>query len=160
MVLVQLIHLAQVALAGYGALHSYGAITNLRTYESTAEKAAQYSNEAGRQLRGTRTTQGAGALALAASLGAALHLLLNGSALRCGLLAAVMAAVVAAAGAHVRGFWGAPRGEGRTAGRRVPLPKMGRYNEAQKHTEEILKVLNWMAYSWVVAAVVGIIRGY
>ncbi|RYP90478.1 hypothetical protein DL770_003389 [Monosporascus sp. CRB-9-2] len=160
MVLMQLIHLTQIALAGYGALHSYGAITNLRTYESTAEKAAQYSNEAERQLRGTRTTQGAGAFALAASLGAALHLLLNGSAFRCGLLAVVVAAVVAAARAHVRGFWGPPNGDGRTAGKKIPLPKMGRYNEAQRHTEEILKVLDWVTYSWVVAAVVGIFRGY
>ncbi|RYP63985.1 hypothetical protein DL769_006811 [Monosporascus sp. CRB-8-3] len=161
MVLIQLVHLTQVALAGYGALHSYGAITNLRTYEPTAEKAARYSNEAGRQLHGTRTTQGAGALALAASLGAALHLLLYGSAFRCGLLAVVVAVAVAAARAHVRGFWGPPKGDdGRTAGKRVPLPKMGLHNVAQGHTEKILKVLDWMTYSWVVAAVVGIFRGY
>ncbi|RYO98223.1 hypothetical protein DL764_007151 [Monosporascus ibericus] len=160
MILMQLIHLTQVALAGYGALHSYGAITNLRTYESTAEKAARYSNEAERQLHETRTTQGAGAAALAASLGAALHLLLNGSAFQGGLRAAVMMAVVAAARAHGRGFWGPPRGEGRTAGEKVPLPKMGRYNEAQSHTEEILKVLDWTTYSWIVAAMVGIFRGY
>ncbi|RYP24981.1 hypothetical protein DL765_000209 [Monosporascus sp. GIB2] len=160
MVLMQLIHLTQVALAGYGALHSYSAVTKLRTYEPTTEKAAKYSNEAERQLRGTRTTQGAAAFALASSLCAALHLLLYGSALRGGLLAAAMAAAVAAAGAHVRGFWAPKGGDGRTAGKTVPLPKMGRYNEARRHTEEILKVLDWMTYSWVLAAVVGLFCGY
>lgn len=40
------------------------------------------------------------------------------------------------------------------------LPKMGGYNEAQRCTRTVLLTLDWLAYSWVVAAVVGVVRGY
>jgi hypothetical protein len=64
MFFVQLFHAAQVALSAYGLQVSYVAITNLQQYEERTKKAAKYSNEAGRRLHKTRTTQASGALAV------------------------------------------------------------------------------------------------
>lgn len=55
---------AQVALGLYGAYHSYVAITLLQEYEGVTKKAAEWSTEAQRQLDQTRSTQGAGAVAV------------------------------------------------------------------------------------------------
>jgi hypothetical protein len=57
-------HIAQIALGGYGALISFKAIIRLQKYESTAKKLADWSSEANKQLQLTRTTQGAGAVAV------------------------------------------------------------------------------------------------
>lgn len=166
MVLVQLIHLAQAVLAGYGAASSYAAITNLRRYEEPTEKLARYSGEAARQLRETRVTQAAGALALAASLLAALYLAVAGRSLgpvfrSVGAPAAMVCALVSARARMAR-YWAPGDGGGNTigGGRRVPLPKMGGYNEARRRTGVVLTSLDWLAYSWVVASVVGLVRGY
>lgn len=166
MVLMPLIHLSQAALASYGALHSYHAITHLRRYEAPTEHLAQhYSAEAGRQLRETRITQAAAALALAASLAASLYLARRGGTLSfVPRVAAALVLVAALVSARARGarYWGEPRdGDGTKVGEKVGLlPKMGGYNEAQRCTRTVLLTLDWLAYSWVVAAVVGVVRGY
>lgn len=157
MVLTQLIHLTQAALAVHGATHSYTAITNLQRYEEPTEKLAKHSDEAARQLRETRVTQAVGALALAASLLTSLYLTLRGGALGFVLRTAVglvVVGVLASARARVASFW-APR-DGDTVGGRVPLPKMGSYNEAQRRTQGVLRTLDWLAYSWAVVLVVGL----
>jgi hypothetical protein len=61
-------HLIQIAVGGYAALISFKAIMRLQKYESTAKKLADWSSEAGKQLQLTRTTQGAGAVAVSRSL--------------------------------------------------------------------------------------------
>ncbi|KAK7753147.1 hypothetical protein SLS62_004879 [Diatrype stigma] len=166
MVLMPLIHLSQAALASYGALHSYGAITRLQRYEAPTEQLARHSGEAGRQLRETRATQAAAALALAASLLASLYLAFRGGS-RTLAPAAALALVAALVSARARAarYWGEPRedgggvGVGEKAGMRL-LPKMGSYEEARGSTATVLRTLDWLAYSWVVAAVVGLVRGY
>jgi len=55
-------HVLQVVLSFYALRHSYVAITNLRKYEETTKKAAEWSDEAQKQLDKTRTTMGAGAI--------------------------------------------------------------------------------------------------
>lgn len=73
-----LYHVVQSVLTTYGALHSWSAIRHLQRYEGAAEKLASGgtvrpgSADAQRQLAETRTTQAVGALALGASLLAAL----------------------------------------------------------------------------------------
>jgi hypothetical protein len=57
-------HIAQIAVGAYGALISFKAIIRLQKYETTAKKLADWSSEAGKQLQLTRTTQGAGAVAV------------------------------------------------------------------------------------------------
>ncbi len=59
---MRVIHLAQALLSGYGAFHSYKAIVNLQTYEATTKKLARWSDEVGKQLHKTRTTQATAAL--------------------------------------------------------------------------------------------------
>ncbi|KAK8019996.1 hypothetical protein PG990_005134 [Apiospora arundinis] len=76
--LLQILHLAQAALAGYGGQQSFAAIQNLQKYEETAQKAAKWSNEADRQLKKTRTTQAAGVVALVMSLVASVLLAFRG----------------------------------------------------------------------------------
>lgn len=57
-------HVAQLVLAAYGGFLSYQAVVRLQKYEKTSEKLADWSKEAARQLRLTRTTQAAGAVAV------------------------------------------------------------------------------------------------
>jgi hypothetical protein len=63
---MRIIHLGQALLSGYGALHSYIAVTNLQKYEKTSEKLAEWSKEAANQLHKTRTTQTTAAIAVRA----------------------------------------------------------------------------------------------
>ena len=57
-------HLAQTCLNAYTGYMSHTAITKLRRYEESTEKAAQYLNTAAEQLHKTRTTQAAGAVSV------------------------------------------------------------------------------------------------
>ena len=59
---LQGLHTVQIGIAAYGAYQSYVAITMLQGYESISKKAAEWSNEAQKQLDLTRSTQAAGAL--------------------------------------------------------------------------------------------------
>ena len=59
---------------------------------------------------------------------------------------------------HIKNYW-APQ-DGKTVGVRIPLPNMGDYNEAQKKTEQLLEVLEWLEYSWVLTSFVAGIVGY
>ena len=61
---MRLVHLGQALLSGYGALHSYIAVTNLQKYEKTSEKLAAWSKDAANELHKTRTTQTTAALAV------------------------------------------------------------------------------------------------
>jgi len=56
-----------VALSAYALYHSYNSIQNVREYEKPAERAAKYSNIAEDELNKTRTTEGAGAIAVGLS---------------------------------------------------------------------------------------------
>ncbi|KAH6653050.1 hypothetical protein BKA67DRAFT_659694 [Truncatella angustata] len=159
---LQLLHIAQAGLAAYGGQQSYTAVTNLQKYEDAAKKAAKYSNEAQRQLHKTRTTQTSGALAITASLLTSLYLFWRGG--QGGILyrfiaSPVMAAAVYFARTHIAQYWSGSKG-GKTAGARVPLPKMGDYNEAQRRTEELLQVLDYLMFSWVATALVALFKGY
>lgn len=69
--------------------------------------------------------------------------------------ARVLASPATAAGlnavrAHIRGFW--------SGGGKVPLA--AGYNGAIQKTEELLGVLKWLQYSWVVSAVLAGVVGY
>lgn len=69
--------------------------------------------------------------------------------IRIGLSPALLLLVLFARG-HIKNYW-APT-DGKTVGLRIPLPKMGEYNVAQKQTENLLKILEWLEYSWVTTA--------
>jgi hypothetical protein len=56
-------------------------------------------------------------------------------------------------------YWAGSK-DGKTAGMRVPLPKMGDYNEAQKRTEELLKVLDYLMMSWLATSLAALLKGY
>ena len=158
--LLQFMHLGQAALASYGALQSYTAITNLQKYESVSEKLAEWSSEAGKQLHKTRTTQTSGAAAILCSLIAALLLALRGSSYNFFVRLAAspaMAVGVLLAVRHMRSYW---TSEGKTEGKRVPLPKMEEYNAALEQTEGLLRVLDWLMFSWAATSVAALIGGY
>ena len=64
LILSALLSSGQVALSSYALYFSVISIRKLRRYEKISEQAAQYSNTADEQLQRTRTTQGAGAIAV------------------------------------------------------------------------------------------------
>ncbi|KAK8113805.1 uncharacterized protein PG998_001703 [Apiospora kogelbergensis] len=153
--LLQVLHIAQAALAGYGGQQSYNAIQNLQKYEETAQKMAKYSNEAERQLKKTRTTQAAGVVALALSLVASVLLAFRGRSM--GFLVRTLASPFMAgclflAQQYMKDYWGGSK--------RVPLPKMGSYNDAQKQTEDLLQVLERLMFLWFATSVLCVLAGY
>jgi len=152
---LRLLHLAQAALSLYAASTSYTAITNLQKYEATTKKLAKWSGTVEEQLQKTRTTQGTGAVTILLSLLTSSTLaLIPGSLPRWLLFMASPAVVLVSAVArqYIKGFWA--NGDGKSVGTRVPLPNMEDYNRAQRATEELLQVLQWLEYSWVGAAFV------
>lgn len=188
--LMRLIHAGQALLGSYAAYNSYVAITNLQTYEATSKKLAEWSDEAAKQLHKTRTTQAAGALAVCpvpyptsphtktythpphhtntTSLAQILLSITTSLALtlvpesfpRAALFAAspCLVIVMMLTRSHMKNYW-APK-DGKTVGVRVPLPNMGQYNEAEKATEKVLEVLQWVEWSWVGASLFAGLNGY
>lgn len=58
--LISLVALSNTILSGYTLYQSLGSISNVKTYEEKAEKAADWSNSAKKQLWDTRYTIGTG----------------------------------------------------------------------------------------------------
>ncbi len=58
---------------------------------------------------------------------------------------------------YIKNFWapGATDSKGKDQGTRVPLPKMGDYNLAVQKTEDLLKCLEYLEYSWVITSLFG-----
>ncbi|GAB7365388.1 hypothetical protein MBLNU230_g6466t1 [Neophaeotheca triangularis] len=163
MPLLQLLHLPQAALSAWGLYLSAIAIVNLRKYEQTTKKAAEYSKTVEQELHKTQSTQTSGAIAVFLSLEAALILssvgyLLQPPAWLRYVGSPFVLFAVSVARAHVAGYW-APQ-DGKNVGVRVPLPKMEAYNEAQKKTEDMLQVLQWLQWSWGVTSVAAGVVGY
>jgi hypothetical protein len=70
----------------------------------------------------------------------------------------ILVIVTMLARGHMKNYW-APK-DGKTVGVRVPLPNMGQYNDAQRATEQLLEVLQWMEWSWVGASLGAGMVGY
>ncbi|GAB7352067.1 hypothetical protein MBLNU459_g2573t1 [Dothideomycetes sp. NU459] len=153
MVLVQLLHVPQAALAAYGLYVSYVCISNLRQYEDATKKAAEYSAEAERQLHATRTTQASGALAVLASLVVACTLSTASGVLppfiRYSLSPVMLVGTLFARG-HIKNFW--------SSATKVPFAKG--YNEAISRTKEVMLILAYLEYSWVGMSLLGAMIGY
>lgn len=112
----------------------------LMRYEERTEKAAKYSNEAGRQLYKTRTTQGAAVIACATSTVSAACLTFSNSRTSTGAaLAVINAAACMSARVYVSDFWkGAAR-----------VPGAGDYNDAVRATDKTIAWLGGLAGAWV-----------
>ncbi|KXT07238.1 hypothetical protein AC578_2332 [Pseudocercospora eumusae] len=153
-------HVCQLILSLWGASLSYAAITKLRKYEATAKKLAEWSKEAENQLWKTRTTQATGALAVLASFIASFSLSVVPYTLpkvmRMTTSPALLILVLFARG-HIKNYWAPKDGKNIT---RVPLPKMEEYNEAERQTERLLEVLEYLEYSWVLTSFVDGMVGY
>ncbi|MCJ1439215.1 hypothetical protein MMC27_008606 [Xylographa pallens] len=142
-------HAGQALLSAYGLYTSYISITNLQQYEASSEKAAEYLDTAAHQLHKTRITQASGALAILTSLLTSLALCTRPSisastaaALNVGVAGLALAAML-----HVGNFW---RGKAR-------VPFVEGYNEGMRRTEELRKVLGWLAMSWAATGVGGLV---
>ncbi|KAI1172863.1 hypothetical protein F4777DRAFT_590271 [Nemania sp. FL0916] len=158
--LLKLVHVAQVVIAAYGAVQFQVAITRLLEYEDATKKLAKISNEAERQLHKTRTTQAAGAVALLVSFAVSALLATGGapSILVSYLASPVMALTVFAARTYIQDFWG--KGGKKITANKIPLPKLGAYNEALERTQKALEVLRWLGISWAASTVLALGEGY
>ncbi|KAI3335506.1 hypothetical protein F4824DRAFT_501133 [Ustulina deusta] len=160
--LLKLAHLAQIVIAVYGAMQCQVAISRLVEYEDATKKLAKISGEVERQLHKTRTTQAAGAIAILASFAASVLLITRGASygpLVHYLVSPIMALAVFAARAYLRDFWAGKSGKPVTANK-IPLPKMGGYNEALERTQKSLQVLGWLTISWAASSALALIEGY
>ncbi|KAI1748671.1 hypothetical protein F4782DRAFT_516371 [Xylaria castorea] len=160
--LLKLVHVAQIVIAAYGAMQSQAAISKLLEYEDATKKLAKISSEADRQLHKTRTTQASGAVAILVSFVVSVLLTTGGASygfLVRYLASPVMAGAVFAARAYLQGFWTGKSGKTVTANK-IPLPKMGAYNEALERTQKSLEVLGWLTMGWVASSALALIEGY
>ncbi|KAI0435644.1 hypothetical protein F4803DRAFT_544877 [Xylaria telfairii] len=160
--LLKLIHVAQIVMAAYGAMQSQAAISRLLEYEDATKKLAKISSEAERQLHKTRTTQASGAIAILVSFVVSVLLATGGASygfLVRYLASPGMALAVFAARTHLQDFWAGKGGKAVTANK-IPLPKMGAYNEALERTQRSLEVLGWLAISWVASSALALVEGY
>lgn len=75
---------------------------------------------------------------------------------------AVMLLVVLLARGYIKNFWAPEKDEkGDDKGVKVPpLPNMDDYNVAVRNTEDLLKVLEYLEYSWVTTSLVTGIVGF
>lgn len=117
----------------------------LLNYEDMTKKAAKWSNEAGRQLHKTRTTQTAAVVSTLTSTLSAAYLLysaLSGtddrtkSSAVCGVNAVVCTLVYR----YMKEFWGNAA--------RVPLPGSREYNDAVRGTESVMVYLRGLGLGW------------
>ena len=180
---IQAQHVCQIVLSIYGYRHSYTAISNLRKYEDATKKAAKWSNEVDTQLFTTRMTQGTGFLAVRLFKQACISLrLMRLSQINVSLFAAftlllartylpvwavftispAMLVVVLGARRYIKNFWAPGQdSRGKDAGTKVPLlPSMAEYNLAVEKTEDLLKVLEYLEYSWLITSFVTGMVGY
>ena len=72
-----------------------------------------------------------------------------------------MIVFVVAARYYIKNFWTSTRdSRGKDIGGRVPLPNMNDYNLAVRKTEDLLKVLEYLEYSWVLTTFTAGLVGY
>ncbi|KAI2604810.1 uncharacterized protein GGS25DRAFT_524304 [Hypoxylon fragiforme] len=160
--LLPLLHLAQAALALYGGVQSYLAITNLHKYESASSKLASVSSTAEHQRSKTYATQTSGAASLLSSLLSSLLLAYQGSGygiiVRYGIQVGMVVGLFFARG-HMTAFWGDKKiSEGwMTVGK---LPEMGEYEEARRRTARLLDVLDVLMFSWAATWMGAVVLGY
>ncbi|ESZ93386.1 hypothetical protein SBOR_6233 [Sclerotinia borealis F-4128] len=145
-----LIGSGQIAFTGYNLYLSSIAIPKLLSYEDKAISAAKYSNIAENQLFKTRSTQAASVGALLLTLITATPFLLfpyAGSVIFA--LALVNIAVLLVAREYVGDFW-----KGKT---KLPIPGTGDFNDAIGLTNEVRENQLFLAMSWGVYGVVGLL---
>lgn len=68
--------------------------------------------------------------------------------------------IVLGARQYLKNFWTpAQDSRGKDVGAKVPLPNMEDYNLAVQKTEDLLEVLKYLEYSWLITMVVGGVVG-
>jgi hypothetical protein len=72
-----------------------------------------------------------------------------------------MLVIALASRQYIKGFWapGEKDSQGKDKGTKIPLPNMGDYNLAVQKTEDLLKCLEYLEYSWLISAVLGFTTG-
>ncbi|CAD6449039.1 ff506abd-d5cd-416c-b2f4-22fcf6f5667b [Sclerotinia trifoliorum] len=148
--ILSLISTGQIAFTGYNLYLSSIAIPKLLTYENKAIRAAKYSNIAEEQLFKTRTTQAASVGALILTLSTATpFLLLNYTSSTIFALSTVNLAVLLGTRKYVGDFWkGKPK---------MPIPGTGDFNDAIGLTNEVRENQLFLAMSWVLYGVLGLL---
>ncbi|KAK5936678.1 hypothetical protein PMZ80_011049 [Knufia obscura] len=112
----------------------------LMHYEEKTKKAAQYSNEAERQLHKTRTTQSSAVMAsVASTISATCLIFTRPSTSTSAILATVNAAACLGARMYVADFW---KGCAR-------IPGAGDYNDAVRATEQAITWLGGLTGAWI-----------
>ncbi|KAG8629289.1 hypothetical protein KVT40_003154 [Elsinoe batatas] len=149
----EILHLGQATLASYGIYVSYIAIKNLRQYEEQSKKAAKFSDIAARQLHWTRTTQASGAVAVLLSFSTSLFLATSWHLIprKYRVLASpAMLLITLGVRGHLYNFW---KEKGK-------VPMLKGYNEAIDRTQDLIGVLQYLEYSWVLTSLVAGVLGY
>lgn len=154
-VILAILYSLQAAFSAYNLYLASIAIQKLQKYEEKSKTAAKYSNIAENQLYKTRTTQASGTLAVLCSFISSFFLViypLASSELSTLLKLGVAGLnVVALGGAwkHVGDFWNGKA--------KLPLPKVGDYNDAIGITQEMKLNMTYLIASWTVAGFLGLL---
>ena len=72
-----------------------------------------------------------------------------------------MLVIVLLARGYIKSFWAPEKDRrGKDVGARIPLSNMEGYNEAVEKTESLLKILEYLEYSWLITSFVTGMVGY
>ena len=147
-------------LSAHGAFISYKTVTRLRAYESTSEKAAEWSNTAAQRLRKTRTTQTGAAISVRCpplplpttpqltctkvglSLLTAFTLFIYPT-FSPVVLAVVNATTLSLSREHMQNFWNSKN--------QAQVPFVEKFNLAIKGSEELVTIQQLLALGWAMA---------
>ncbi|KAF6231665.1 hypothetical protein HO173_010197 [Letharia columbiana] len=127
----------------YAGQKSYHAIMNLHSDQDRAEKAAEHSNKAARELWRIRLTQAGGAATVLLSLVSTLALVFLSAAPE--LLASVNVAAEISASLYISGYWRA----------KAEVPFMTEYNEAIRRSNDLRRLLIALSAGWAFTGAVG-----
>ncbi|CAF9921034.1 MAG: hypothetical protein ALECFALPRED_001693 [Alectoria fallacina] len=130
-------------LSVYAGQKSYQAIINLHSDTDRAEKAAEHSDKAARELWRTRLTQASGAATAFLSLISALALLFANAAPE--LVAVVNVVAGTFASMYISGYWKA----------KAQVPFMTEYNEATRKSNDLRRLLIALSAGWAFTGAVG-----
>ncbi|KAG7122143.1 hypothetical protein HYQ44_003041 [Verticillium longisporum] len=133
------------AASGYAVYFSAQSIPKLQKYEQTAEKAAEWSSTAKKQLWDTRYTVGAGFIFSLFSLYNGLSFVLFTSSklvFRNSAWALVLAAGSYGISLYMRSYWN----------NKAKIPMLEEYNRAIEDSTQVAKALDVLVLGWLVVA--------
>ncbi|KAL3419884.1 hypothetical protein PVAG01_08383 [Phlyctema vagabunda] len=147
--ILSVLHTVQSTFAAYNLYVGTQTVSNLLEYEEKSKKAAEYSNVAENQLYKTRTTQATSIASVLLTFVSSAYLIFSNKSKSSELVTmAINLAVLTLARQYIGNFW-----DGKA---KVPLPGVGKFNDAISMTKEVRLNMLYLAGTWLASGLVSL----